>query len=98
MFNILQNWVNISGTLQLKKIRDNAIRILSSVSINENLDSLTQKNIQAYKVLTNISHCLGSKDTFSFLDLMDTNSWFIIFQTMQNFEGLSQDKQRSKEE
>jgi hypothetical protein len=62
ILNIIQNWINLTGTLQLLKARDSYLRLLCNSSTpKENENELSAKHIQISKALFNIAHCLGSK-------------------------------------
>lgn len=61
ILNIIQNWINLTGTLQLMKARDSYLRLLCNSSTpKEHQNELSAKHIQISKALFNIAHCLGS--------------------------------------
>lgn len=61
ILNIVQSWINLTGTLQIMKARDSYLRLLCNSSLpKENENELSAKNIQISKALFNIAHCLGS--------------------------------------
>ena len=61
ILNIMQSWINLTGTLQITKARDSYLRLLcNSCSPKENEVELSAKHIQISKALFNIAHCLGS--------------------------------------
>ena len=72
ILNIIQSWINLTGTLQIIKARDSYLRLLcNACSPKENENELSAKHIQISKALFNIAHCLGSN--------------FLIFNEKQGF-------------
>lgn len=60
LLNIIQNWINLTGTLQISKARDSYLRLLCNISTpKENENEMSAKHIQISKALFNIAHCLG---------------------------------------
>ncbi len=65
ILNIMQSWINLTGTLQITKARDSYLRLLcNSCSPKEKEVELSAKHIQISKALFNIAHCLGSNEGF----------------------------------
>lgn len=61
ILNIIQNWINLTGTVQMMKARDSYLRLLCNSSTpKENENEMSAKHIQISKALFNIAHCLGS--------------------------------------
>lgn len=64
LLNIIQNWINLAGTLQITKARDSYLRLLCNSSTpKDHENELSTKHIQISKALFNVAHCLGSNFT-----------------------------------
>lgn len=90
ILNVLQTYVNLSGSVGQVRARDHFLKFLTSQCVSESAsEQLTEKHLQASKKLFNIAHCLGA--------IMDVNSWFIVLQTMHRFDGqLSRAQQQAQ--
>ena len=60
ILNIIQSWINLTGTLMIVKARDSYLRIICNASCPKEFNAeFNTKHIQISKTLFNIAHCLG---------------------------------------
>ncbi|KAL4490257.1 hypothetical protein ABPG72_004296 [Tetrahymena utriculariae] len=76
----IQSWVRLAGTLQLNKISDEYLKVLSNNSVSALGEDFTSFNLLCTKTLFNIALCLG--------DILGTSSWHIILQSMQKLDNI----------
>lgn len=74
----MQSWVNLAGTLELHKISDEYLRILSINCVSQTCEEFTPFNLLCTKVLFNVALCLGSK-LFIMCALLKSLIEFILY-------------------
>ena len=76
--NIFQSYISIFAAINLNIIRDEFINDLCKLAIPNNLSNsyeIKEKNILITRAIFNIAHCVN---------LLDSNSWVLLIETIQN--------------
>ena len=76
--NIFQSYISIFAAINLNIVRDEFLNDLCKLAIPNNLSNsyeIKEKNILITRAIFNIAHCVN---------LLDSNSWILLIETIQN--------------